>query len=46
MSLTSVSPIWQVLLQPTYVVTHDPECLRHVLTNVDNYGKGPVWRTK
>jgi hypothetical protein len=35
-----------VLLQPRMTVTNDPENLKHVLGNVDLYGKGPVWRRK
>lgn len=36
----------QVFLAPHYTVTNDPECIKHVLTNVDDFGKGPVWRRK
>lgn len=36
----------QVTGQPRMTVVHDPELVRHVLTNVNIYGKGPIWRNK
>lgn len=35
---------FSVAFLPKDTVVHDPECVRHVLMNVDLYGKGPVWR--
>lgn len=48
-SLLTRPPGWlcgvlQLPLKPSFTVTHNPEVIKHVLTNTDTYGKGPVWR--
>ncbi len=35
---------FRVALQPRMTIVHDPDNVRHVLQNVNIYGKGPVWR--
>jgi hypothetical protein len=36
----------QVALQPEFTVVSEPENVKHVLQNIDLYGKGPVWSRK
>ena len=37
---------FNVLGQPTFVVTCNPKNIERILTQTDIYGKGPVWRRK
>jgi hypothetical protein len=35
---------FKIFMQPNMTLTHNPENVRHILMNVNTYGKGPVWR--
>jgi hypothetical protein len=35
---------FKIFMQPSMTVTHNPDNVRHILMNVNIYGKGPVFR--
>lgn len=35
---------FKIFMQPNMTLTHNPDNVRHILMNVNTYGKGPVWR--
>ena len=35
-----------VLFQPDFYITHDPKNVEWILTRIDTYGKGPIFRSK
>jgi len=35
---------FKIFMQPNMILTHNPDNVRHILTNINTYGKGPVWR--
>jgi len=37
---------FEVLGQPKFVVNNNPKNVERILTEVDIYGKGPIWRRK
>ena len=35
---------FKIFMQPNMTVTHSPDNVRHILMNINSYGKGPVFR--